>query len=134
VAKEYGIPLAEARGGGGGSGKGQLFGRGITRAPASRAAPSTGAGGVTGAVSPTKRSVRRLVHRAGASARTRRDRDRAEVVAAVASRVAAPSRPLAAAGTGIVWMLGVAVLVLALGGLGAVVLGRYGRRASARAS
>ncbi|MDQ6778682.1 MAG: hypothetical protein M3071_21210, partial [Actinomycetota bacterium] len=32
VAKEYAIPLASARGGGG-SGSGQLFGGGITRAP-----------------------------------------------------------------------------------------------------
>jgi len=147
AAKEYAIPLAQARAGGGsgGSGSGQLFGHGITRAPSPPAsAPVTSApenataaptGAPTVALTPRKRSPRRIVQHVGAPAPVAA-KHRARPVAAAPAPAPAPSGPVRAAGSGagIAWMLGVAALVLALGGLGGAVLARHGRRTSARTS
>jgi len=144
VAKEYGIPLAEARGGGTGtgSGSGQLFGRGITRAPASAPKPTptvtpsaapgpAAAGGSVARTAPAaKRTARPRAHHAAPAGRARGT----EVAATPATQLPPLSRPAATTGTGIAWMLGVAALVLALGGLGGAVLARHGRRTSARTS
>jgi hypothetical protein len=144
AAKEYAIPLSEARGGGT-TGNGQLFGRGITRA--SKPAPSTSAPSASGTdtavavaapATPSTSAPRRVMRQPAAHVRTVPKHHHARpVVAAPAAQVSQPSRPVAdgtGGGTGIVWMLGVAALVLALGGLGGAVIARHGRRTSARTS
>jgi hypothetical protein len=143
VAKEYAIPLASARGGGG-SGNGRLFGSGITRAPSAAAAtaaspastsPASTSAASTPAPGPaaTARTPVTPGHgRAHRSRRTRRQRA-AQVTAEPVAELSGPGRA-AGSGTGIAWMLGVAALVLAVGGTGGAVLARYGRRTSARTS
>jgi hypothetical protein len=145
VAKEYAIPLAQARGGGNssGSGGGQLFGSGITRAPSATAA-SAPSPAETGSVALTPRTPRPRGDRPRAhESRSRRPvrsaaRPRSAPVTPVAARAADPvmglGRSNGGGGNGTAWMLGVAALVLALGGLGGAVLARHSRRASARAS
>ena len=124
ASKQYAIPLAQARAGGtsGGSGSGTLFGSGITRAtpasstpaaprprtPASRARAGGPTGGDKGS---------------GAVAQS------GQVTAAPGARVPAPGR-LAGGGAGSAWMLGVAAIVLALGGLGGAALARHSRGSS----
>jgi hypothetical protein len=137
VAKEYAIPLAQARAGGGsggGSGSGQPFGSGITRAPNAPSPVPAGTGGASpAAAAPTRRPrVKKLPssvqHRSGSQ-------DRAgHVVASPAAPAALPGSSHSGAGAGIAWMLGAAALVLALGGLGGAVLARVGRRTNARTS
>lgn len=139
VAKEYAIPLDTARGSGGGSGSGQLFGRGITRAPTAAPAPSAPPTvKVAPSVVTTKSSSRPLVRRSDAHARPAARRSTPVPVtrapASVPTRLSGSGQHLAASGTGVAWMLGVAVLVLAIGGLGGAVLARHGRGASARTS
>jgi hypothetical protein len=136
AAKEYAIPLGQARANGGGSsgsGSGQLFGSGITRASAS-SAPNRGQQ-PTSASAGTARSTHRVA-RAGAQAH-RRVPGRVAVHAR-AGRAGAPGGPAQAsrvlgsgsgAGSGLIWMLAAAALVLALGGAGGAALARRGRRA-----
>lgn len=142
VAKEYAIPLAQARGGdSGGGGSGQLFGSGITRAPSAPAtAPATGptpaTGGQAAATPAAPVAVKpKPKHQSGARARAhRRSRSTNHVSqGAEAAAVSGPGPPAAGAG-GIAWMLGAAALVLALGGLGGVALSRYTRGAGTRTS
>lgn len=125
VAKEYAIPLAQARGAAGGGGaegggpaSGHLFGSGITRAP--RTSPR-GAAPAARRDSPAVAPKRRSVSLGGAG----------QVTAAPSSQAGGPDRS-GGGGTGMAWMLGVAAAVLAVGGLGATVLTRLGRRTSAR--
>jgi hypothetical protein len=137
AAKEYAIPLSQARGGGG-SGSGSLFGRGVTKAPtpaASTPAPVAVVGTGTKIASRHKRAA---AHRRAAG--RPRVRVPAGSVAEASPRHAASRVPPGGSvagsggGSGIVWMLGVAALVLALGGVGSVVVGRYSRRPSAGTS
>jgi hypothetical protein len=137
VAKEYAIPLAQARGGagGGGSASGQLFGSGITRAPrAASTSPVPAAGDGSVAVAP---KPRRSVSLGGAG----------HLAAVPPPQLGGPDRTArggagilpgpdrnAGGGAGIIWMLGIAAAVLALGGLGGAALARFGRRTSARTS
>jgi len=124
VAKEYAIPLGQARGGaGGGDGSdSQLFGSGITRAPSTHAAPS--ASRTAGGAKPHSRSpLRSRAQSVDQSSQTS------------AERVVQESLPArSGGGAGIAWMLGVAALVLALGGLGGAAIARYSRRTSTRTS
>ena len=134
AAKEYAIPLEQARGGGasGGSAATQLFGSGITRAAGSTSLPrasratSAGAGthgralrSRTGLSTPGRRAVTAQSHPAHpASAPT-------------------PDKLLGAGrggSTGIAWMLGAAALVLALGVLGGAALTRRSRGTHPRTS
>jgi hypothetical protein len=139
AAKEYAIPLAQARGGGsGGSGSGQLFGRGITRSPtvAPSSAPtdaSPTAEATAAPVTPSRKRHRRVAHHAAVRARAAPRAQAGQIAAAPTTQISAPART-AGSGSGIAWMLGVAALVLALGGLGGAVLARHGRGTSASTS
>ena len=157
VAKEYAIPLAAARGGGSSSGSsgGPLFGRGITRSSSSEPAASVVASAGGGAapsvgsvrpssVVPVKAAAPAVGARFGRSRRRRRRsaaRVRSVVGRAVVRvralarvRLLGSGRPAAGTGLGIAWMFGVAAVVLALGGVGGVVVARHGRRTGARTS
>ena len=125
ASKQYAIPLAQARAGGtsGGSGSGTLFGSGITRAAPASSTPAA----------PRPRTPASRARRAGGP--TGGDKgsgavaQSGQVTAAPGARVPAPGR-LAGGGAGIAWMLGVAALVLALGGLGGAALARHSRGSS----
>jgi hypothetical protein len=148
VAKEYAIPLAQARAGSGSSG-GQLFGKGITPAQSTTPAPVTPppaaaapaaepATETAGGVHAARHAHRAAGHHPGARRRARpthRAADRGTQVAAAtaapaSAELSASSRPSGGGGAGIEWMVGVAALVLALGGLGGAVLARHSRSAS----
>ena len=140
VAKEYAIPLQQARGGSsGGSGGGQLFGSGITRAPTTpTSAPAVAAPAPTAAVTPSKPPPHR-VHRTTVH-RHRRVRPSTRPAATLSHAPATPVVQLPGAsratggGAGLAWMVGVAALVLALVGMGGAALTRHSRRASTRTS
>jgi hypothetical protein len=121
AAKEYAIPLQRARGasppttggsssGGSGSSNG-LFGSGITPAKTKVSTPATRTPG--GAHSVSKGSA---PHRGSTPVAP---------PPAVPVMLAAHAR---GSGSGIGWMLGAGVLILFLGGLGAIVLARVVRR------
>ena len=143
VAKEYAIPLSQARGSNS-SGSGQLFGKGITRAPSTAERnsapvnPPVPAAAVPVAVIPTKQPRGRARPASGSRRprvhpSTRPAAHASHAAAATAPQLAPAARP-PGGGAGIVWMLGVAALVLALGGLGRVALSRHSRRTSTRTS
>lgn len=135
AAKEYAIPLAQARGGA--AGRGQLFGSGITRAPSTSTTSTTSSsttGGTTSAAVTTKARPRpRAHHGSGSRPRSSPKPQVRDVTSAPAAELSGSTRP-AGGGAGIAWMLGVAALVLALGGLGGAVLARYSRGTSTRTS
>lgn len=131
--KEYAIPLSQARGGGSAGGSGQLFGSGVqppSGTPASGPSPVNAA---TGPGSSSATSARPGPPGSGASAR-----------GAVAGRTAlsttSSNRPAdgfssavdtRGSGTGVVSMIGAAVLVLVLGSLGGGALAARNRRTGA---
>ena len=143
VAKEYSIPLSNARGGTPGSAQtGPTFGSGITRgggggsagggAGSGAASTSTGASaGSTGSTSAAKHSVARhkgAHHRSHATAPVK------PVVQRHPASIEAPPSAAkvihAGSGSGFAWMAGVGVLVLVLGGLGGYALTARTRRNS----
>lgn len=131
AAKEYAIPLGQARAGGsaGGSGSSQLFGSGIT---ASSQPPSGGASAPqTNGTAPGHRArgARHTHRHHGAQKRSR------STVVAPQPATRDPAKVLGSSGgggSGIVWMIGAAALVLALGGLGGAAIARRGRAPRAR--
>jgi hypothetical protein len=134
AAKEYAVPLGSARGGTPtpGAGSGQLFGAGITKADASSSAggyvaPSSGSSSQP--ASGTSHHPRR--HR-GATPARRRNPVRSATPGSPAPRAApSPQNVIGTSsnsGSGITWMLGAAVVVLLLGGVGGAALARRGRR------
>jgi hypothetical protein len=125
-AKEYSVPLGSARGAStpNGPGSNKLFGSGIT--------PSTGS-----TPPPASTPVHSDSHHHRARKRAHHAKHRKLVHhARKASVKAVPAAALdsgSGGGAGILWMLGAAALVLALGGLGAFVVARRGRRTSPEA-
>jgi hypothetical protein len=128
AAKEYAIPLQQARGQSpGGSGGGGMFGSGIEptgSAPVRRARPASHQ---THRRLPNK-ARRPLTHRRTSHSSTSALGDTGAVVAT--RRTADTSGPL----SGVEWMLAAGVLILAVGGLGGAVLSRFGSRARTRTS
>lgn len=146
AAKEYSIPLSTARGAPAGSASsGQLFGAGITKGsggsgssggsppPATPAAPAPAAPAASTAkphadASHQSHAKKRVAHRAVSPVP-------APVAASAQAASAAPSSLKVlhpSSGSGVAWMLGVACLVLLLGGLGAFALRGRARRADPR--
>jgi hypothetical protein len=123
-SKEYAVPLGSARGSStpNGPGSTKLFGSGIT--------PSTTPS--TKASDPAAHSnVRR--HQARKRAHHRKHRAAAHRARANAAKTPAPAAVLnsgGGGGAGAGLMIGAAALVLALGGIGAFVVARRGRRTS----
>lgn len=138
VAKEYAIPLGAARGNGtpGDPTTGQLFGAGITRAVRPGSGTRVPAAGSSSSTATTSTSTAPTSSSAQAVLRHRRSGRRLKH--AGHRRAGAPTeRPLtpqaaigtsSSSGTGITWMLGVAILVLAVGGLGGAAIARRNRR------
>lgn len=128
AGKEYAIPLQQARGGSGG----HLFGKGIARQAA--AVPAVAGRSASAAVtSPsTVGTVRRRQGRRGQPVRARRSGQVAPLPAAAGAGLRDEPRALPAPGggdaTAFAWVVGTAVLVLALGLLAGEALGRHGRR------
>lgn len=135
ASKEYAIPLGVARGGGpaGGSGSPQLFGTGITNARAATNAPGSGtsAGGATNAP-----SAGGGTSNPGKGSRGTHQPVVAGPSATEAAKVLPPAKLLNSGhgGSGVLWMLGVAAIVLVAGGLGGVALARRNRGTSPPAS
>jgi hypothetical protein len=133
AAKEYSIPLGQARSGGhgGSSSEGNLFGSGIRRvANASSSGNGAGAG-----------ASRSATGGAGAGRGVGGTFGASRSVSSGSPSVPDPSSLAAIRefrgngnGTGIGWMFGVAALVLVLGGTGGGLIARRGRRANARTS
>jgi hypothetical protein len=151
AAKEYSIPLSSARGAPAGSASsGQLFGAGITRGSGGGgggAAPSGGGASPTAASSPqaspspaAPASPAAPTHHArahpktAASHRTQSVAPAPLAAGAAAANAIPPSLKVLhpSSGSGVAWMLGVAALVLLIGGLGAFVLRGRSRRVDAR--
>jgi hypothetical protein len=158
VAKQYAIPLGVARGTpAGSSNSGKLFGHGITHAsgtgsaassstpPASASTPPASASTTPASAKPKAKSprVKHRRHRRRAGASPAHPGTSARHVArpghstSQAASVAAPPPVLKVlhpgSGSGIVWMIGLAALVLVLGGAGGFAITGRGRRSSARA-
>jgi hypothetical protein len=139
AGKEYAIPLAQARGGG--TSGGRLFGRGITRAPTTvTTAPTTvttpsvpPAASRSVATGATRSGQARAARHGSPTIRSAGDRTVSQTYGVPAAQVSRAER-LAAGGSGILWMVGVAALVLALGGLGGTALARRSPGASTRTS
>jgi hypothetical protein len=123
AAKEYAIPLGQARGGDG-STSGQLFGSGITKA-----AGSSRTGAAAGIHSPASRSGTRVIS-SGHGAVV------AQSPPADSTSAPSPDKLLGAGrgGTGIAWMLGAAAVVVALGVLGGAARARRNRGTRPRTS
>jgi hypothetical protein len=147
AAKEYQIPLGAARGNGqsGSSSRGSLFGKGITPASTTSSDTST-TSPVPATTTPSPPAQTATVHHRHhrTSHKRHRTSHRRQAVAAAGSpsggagsgpRSASPPSPAreigtgSGGGTGITWMLGAAVAVLLLGGLGGGLLARRDRRA-----
>ena len=144
AGKEYAIPLGSARGNGT-NGTSTLFGAGITKSPPSSgssasdnsATPATSStasstsGGTSTSTAP-KRHVQRH-HRRQRGGTGAHAPAKAIAVRQVVPAAQSPQRLIgtsAGSSDGVTWMLGVAVLVLLLGGAGSVLLTRRGRRAT----
>jgi hypothetical protein len=129
AGKEYAFPLGQARGIGGGTGS---FGRGIARTPVgARPAPKPKADNRTATSNATRRSADR------AGAKTRKGAlppGHGNPTGARALAVDRSPRPAAtASASGVAWMLGAAICVVALGALGSQALVRPAHRENARA-
>ena len=138
AAKEYSIPLGTARGNGT-AGTNQLFGSGITRAPAPAPTPAPADGAAAPTPPPAASGAATVRARLAAHHHRRHRRAatrRGATATATPSAAPRPPTPQSVIGTGtsstagITWMLVAAVVVLALGALGAIVIGRRSRRAS----
>jgi hypothetical protein len=133
AAKEYAIPLGQARAGNssGGAGSQKPFGSGITSVGTASSSPP----GTAAASSATTSGSPRVTPR---RTRARRSTGAAAIPLFAArpislAKIPPPSRLLGSdhGGTpGVIWMLGVAALVLALGGLGGGALARRSRGAN----
>ncbi|MHB8689931.1 MAG: hypothetical protein ACYDHH_01670 [Solirubrobacteraceae bacterium] len=133
TAKEYAIPLGAARGNGspGLPSTGPLFGQGITHADtASSATGSSSAASSSSQTGHASTSSHR--HRVGKRSHRRPRRHRLSGGTAASRHVPPPPQNVIGtnsnSSTGITWMLGAAVLVLLLGGIGGAALARRGRR------
>jgi hypothetical protein len=133
AAKEYAVPLGSARGAStpNGPGSEKLFGSGIT--PGAASTPSAGS-----TAPPASTPVHADSQRHHARKRAHRSERRKVVHSAHKASVKAlvPVTVLdsgSSGGAGIVWMLAAAALVLGVGGLGAFVVARRGRRTSPEA-
>lgn len=137
AAKEYQIPLGAARGNGQAtsSGSNQLFGAGITRQSGGGgpSAPRTAGAAHTSANHAPAAPAGAAARRHGRPATRKRGGGSNRLVIARPASAPSPARAIgtdAGAGIGITWMLGAAVVVLVLGGLGGAMLARRGRRTS----
>jgi len=142
VAKQYAIPLGVARGTpAGSSSKGSLFGHGITPAAPASGAPSTStttrqasrAGHHKRSKGGSRRRVKAVSgagvgHTGGSGGQRGSDASAADATPPPVLKVLHPG-----SGPGIVWMVGLAALVLALGGAGGLAVAGRGRRSSPRA-
>lgn len=136
AAKEYQIPLGAARGNGqsGSSAPSSLFGQGITPASTTSSDTATAANGASG--NHRHGTTNRQRHRAS-SGRRQAVGGAGRPGGGTGAGSSAASTPSPAheigtgsgGGTGITWMLGAAVAVLLLGGLGGSFLARRDRRA-----
>jgi hypothetical protein len=140
TGKEYAFPLGQARGIGG---RGGTFGQGITAAPGAAAAARGGARArrrvsAAGAVPGNGRSARAAISRAPPSSRRPASRERThggasggagpERATTRGSTAAARVVHVASGASAVVWMLGAAFCVVALGALGGQALTRRERR------
>jgi hypothetical protein len=129
AAKEYAIPLSQARAGGGTQGSSALFGSGIKRATNATVGTSRAGTSSEPTLGSTSGRSLRATPRTGHStaARSRLSKLTAQDESA---------QLMTASGTGggesgVVWMLGAAALVLVLGGVGAGALTARNRHTSA---
>jgi hypothetical protein len=131
AAKEYAVPLGSARGAStpNGPGSEKLFGSGVTPSAGSTPPPASAPVHVD--------SQRHHAHKR--AHRSERRKERPKVVHSAHRASVKAVAPVTVAdsgsggGAGIVWMLAAAALVLGLGGLGAFVVARRGRRTSPEA-
>jgi hypothetical protein len=121
AGQEYVIPLGQARNTAGGNGA-KPFGQGIT--PAQGGASAT-ASGATASGSATQSGGRRAGSAKPRGTAKRRHGRRAPI--ASTARFAKPLRASAGGGSGLAWMGGAALLVLAIGGFGGYLLRRSWR-------
>jgi hypothetical protein len=138
VAKEYSIPLSNARGAAAGTADpGPLFGSGITkRGPGSSGGASAGSAAVVSiSQSPSNTKVGQA---RGGSAKRHASNKGSPAAAGAATPVSAVSADAApppavkvlrsGSGSAVAWMVGLAVVVLALGGLGGYLVTRRGHQ------
>jgi hypothetical protein len=155
VGKEYAIPLSQARGGGGSSSGGNLFGSGITKQPTSPSTGSAGSGGTNGAgsgatsggsgSSPKSSGHRRTRHAAGNGHHRARSTSSGSGASPTATPVTATpvaSKPVTAAvathalgashGSGLLWMALAALVVLVIGTVGGLAIKQRNRGVAPR--
>jgi hypothetical protein len=119
ASKEYAIPLSNARGSGSGH-SGSLFGSGIT----SGGGPKAGAGVSVAPTTHPATPKKPRAHHHQASVPVAKSAQPVSVTPASAPAALKVLHP--GSGSGVAWMIGVAALVLVLGG-GAALIARRGR-------
>jgi hypothetical protein len=142
AAKEYSIPLGQARGGaaGGSGGSSKLFGSGISRGSGSKSSAATSSSSAPSRrplASPGATSANPLVHKPanrGDASGTGAVRKASVPPSSADPAAMVDSNQSRGAGVGIEWMLLAAALVLVFGSLAGIALAKRGRRASVRTS